>query len=91
MDRGERERYSKLSGLAKRVLEQLLIFAERGIGRVSLNELRDWLPDSRQLLAALAELEQRSYGRLHGATDADPAFILDLPQLQSLSQGKGRP
>ena len=97
MDRGERERYDKLSGLAKQVISQLLAHAKQGSDQVSLNELRDWLANrspsdghpiwySRQLLAALMELQQRSYGRLHGTTDANPVFILDLPQLQSLSQ-----
>jgi len=89
MDRGERERYGKLSGLAKQVLHRLCHYAAQGVNRVSLNDLRTWLPDSRQLLAVLGELQQRSYGRLHGASSADPLFILNVPQLQSLNPDQG--
>lgn len=90
MTRGERERWNKLSADAKAVARVLAQYADAG--KVRINDLRLHSEmkgvSSRGLVQVLKELESRDYGRLDGGDGADPAFVLNVPALQTLAQSR---
>lgn len=86
MQTGELERWNKLSQTAKYVAKLLYGYIQQGTLIVSLNDLRQHFPDSRQLLNAIQELDSRAYGKLTHGQDANPSFTIFAPAIQSLAQ-----
>lgn len=86
MDKGERERWSKLSAHAQTLATHLARYLERGARKVSVNDLRTWIPDSRLLVQLMRELESRAYGHLDQSDPANPIFMMDIPMFQTLQQ-----
>ncbi len=88
MERGERERWNKLSDNAKALARQMAQFAD--VGRVHLNDLRMNVDmsklNSRAIILIWQELESRAYGHIRDGDGPDPVFILNVPMLQTLAQ-----
>lgn len=87
MERGENERWNKLSDGAKAVAAVLARYVLAGHDSVSLNQLRQHrLGASRDILMWLDELRSRAYGRLDHEDEADPVFTVIAPAFQTLMQ-----
>jgi len=88
MERGERERWNKLSDNAKAVAR--LMSKYNDVGHVRLNDLRMDVDmgrlSSRDILAVWAELESRAYGHIKAGDEADPIFVMNVPTFQTLAQ-----
>ncbi len=88
MERGERERWNKLSRNAKALMRLMARFAD--VGRVTLNDIRMQVNisqlNSRAILSLWEELESRAYGHLKDTDSPDPTFIMNVPAFQTLAQ-----
>lgn len=88
MDRGERERWNKLSDGAKAIARQMAKFCD--VGRVHLNDLRMQVDmstlSSRNILLLWHELESRAYGHIKEEDSPDPVFVINVPEFQTLAQ-----
>ena len=88
MERGERERWNKLTDNAKALARQMAKFAN--VGRVHLNDLRMNVDmsalNSREILLIWKELESRAYGHIRDDDGPDPIFVFNVPTFQTLAQ-----
>lgn len=88
MERGERERWNKLSDNAKAIARQMAKFTN--VGRVHLNDLRMHVDmsalNSRAIMLLWKELESRAYGHIRDEDGPDPIFILNVATFQTLAQ-----
>lgn len=86
MDRGERERWGRLSDRAKAMLKVMASFLDDD--HVHLNDLRMNAGtrglSSREMLSAWRELASRAYGTITGADDPDPVFVINAAAVKQL-------
>jgi hypothetical protein len=87
MDRGERERWNKLSSGAKHLAAILARCLLAGHAAISVNQLRLLgVAGSRDIVDWMDELCSRAYGRIDNRDGANPVFIMVEPAFQTLIQ-----
>lgn len=90
MERGERERWNKLSDSAKGMARLMAKYADTG--RVHLNDIRSDMKihglTSREIIMVWKELESRAYGNIDAEDEADPVFVMNTPSFQTLAQSR---
>jgi hypothetical protein len=88
MERGERERWNKLTDDAKAVARLMSKYSDTG--RVHMNDFRMQIDlselNSRAVLDVWRELASRAYGHIKDEDGPDPVFVMNVPAFQTLSQ-----